>query len=164
MEQNDELKHYGVLGMRWGVKRATKKLQSARSSGNKEGERSAIASLNKHRGKITKKLEGLNKEGATLAKKGFKVATKTDPKIAKLETKIAKYQRKANGIFTSEEKAMNLTAKANNLNLKVSKLRARSNTIKADIAKNKALTDTFSKTLSSIDDLLVAKGKKYMSK
>ena len=49
MEREYELYHYGVKGMRWGVRRAQKKLAKATT---KEDRDKAIAALKKHKEKL----------------------------------------------------------------------------------------------------------------
>ena len=48
------LQHYGVRGMRWGIRRASKTL--SKSSSTSEQREKAISSLQKHRAKATKKV------------------------------------------------------------------------------------------------------------
>ena len=158
-QNNEELKHYGVLGMKWGVHRATKRLNSAKTP---EDRKKALAKLDKHRGKITKKLTSLNNESDKLEKQKFNVVTKTDVKSAKLQTQINRLNKKAAGVFTSENKAMKLTMKANKLNVKLNELTAYSNEVKAKVEKNKAMKETFNRTLNEVDSILLANGKKYM--
>lgn len=160
-QNNDELYHYGVLGMKWGVKRATKKFNSAKSSGDKEKASKALSSLNKHKSKITKKLKYLNDENADLQKQKFKIDIKYQPKIAELDRKIAKYESKSYNAWT-ERGQMKNAEKATKLTVKVNKLKANSAKVKAAINKNEALTRAFSQTLSDVDSILVANGKKYL--
>lgn len=162
MEENNELKHYGVLGMKWGVRRATNRFNRAVSKGDSEKAAKALNSLNKHKGKITKKLTKLDKEGERLEKQRFNVITKSDVKAAKLQTEINRLNKKAGGIFTSENRAMKLTMKANKLNARMNEIKAYSNEVKAKVEQNKAMKETFSRTLSDVDSILIANGKKYI--
>ena len=157
--ESNELKHYGVLGMKWGVRRASKKLSKATTD---EARDKAISKLNKHRKKATAKIEKLGKERVGLQKSVDKYAMKGDVKAAKLQNKIQKYKRKAGGFFTSEEKAAKLLSKADVLQFKVDSLRAGSAEAKAKLEKNKTLTRIFEEGVSSIDYALINKGKRLI--
>lgn len=58
MENQNELMHYGVLGMKWGVKRGTRQLSKATTPKQKQ---KSVATLEKHKGKAIKKLERANR-------------------------------------------------------------------------------------------------------
>lgn len=157
---SDELAHYGVPGMKWGVRRATKQLQ--RATTGEERDR-AVASLNKHRAKIMKKISKLTAKGEKMAREHTKALTKLDPKIAKLERKKHKLTKKAGGMFTSDKKAEKLLQKTKALDLKISGLKAKSDTIKAAVAKNERMTSLFKNGLSDVDSALASAGKKYVN-
>lgn len=94
----EELMHYGVLGMKWGVRRASKKLSSATT---KDDRAKAKASLDKHYAKASKKLDKLsNKVDKNLAKARKKTIKAeagfaTPRGRAKATAKAAKFRRKA---------------------------------------------------------------------
>ncbi len=85
---DDELYHYGVLGMKWGVHRASKKYSSATTS---KARSKATDSLKSHMSKASKKLN--------------KYSKKTDKKLNKAI-------KKRYGLFGNDKKYAEAKAKA----------------------------------------------------
>ena len=94
----EELMHYGVLGMKWGVRRASKQLSGATT---KEGRAKAKASLDKHYAKASKKLNKYSKKVDKNLTKARKKTIKAEAGFAtakgraKATAKAAKFRRKA---------------------------------------------------------------------
>ena len=63
---NNELYHYGVRGMKWGIRKATKTLSSSKST--VEQREKAISSLQKHKRKASAKVAKLEKKHPQLEK------------------------------------------------------------------------------------------------
>ena len=80
--QNSELMHYGVKGMKWGVRRAMNELHESDRTGSKGAHNHAVAVLSTHRDKINKKLTSLDKKSVQLEANRYKSATKNANKIA----------------------------------------------------------------------------------
>lgn len=159
---SEELYHYGVKGMRWGVRKATKTL-SSNSSTEKEKARAA-AKLGKMRERGSKELSNLQSKAPKLEKKVDKMVQKNDVKSAKLRDKQAKLKKKIGGRFTSVDKAQKLMVEANQLDIKASQLEAKSNKAKMMLSQNKNMQKQFQKEISKIDAALVTNGQDYIEK
>lgn len=157
--ENGELKHYGVVGMRWGVRRASKRLSK---STTREDRDKAISSLNKHRAKGSAKIEKLNKKGAKLAKAVDRKIIKNDTEAARLNQQAAYNRNKAYGRFTTQRRSSKLIFKANKLQAQADKLAADSQRAKAKMEANKTMIKAFETEIRNIDAALVDAGKKYL--
>lgn len=160
-EVNDELRHYGVRGMRWGVRRGLKELHESNQTGRKGGHNHAVAVLSGHRDKINKKLGSLDKKTVKLEEKRYKQATKDSIKIAKLERKSAKALKKSHRTM-SVDKAEKYRQKSSALDYKVSKLKEKAAKNKAKIEKNERLKAIYKKGLNDINRELVTKGQDFL--
>lgn len=170
----EELMHYGVKGMRWGVRRASKQLTKATTA---EGREKAIATLNKHRTKGSNKITSLEKERVKLDDMLRKATTKDKVKASKLEAKAAKLDRKAaknisksTGMFTSSEKSKDLLVEAELYKIKSDKLHAKASSLNANYEKAKAKVDAnesmqkaFRTEISKIDKTLEKNGRRYIN-
>lgn len=161
-DESEEINHYGVLGMKWGVHRARKTLYNPSSSDRRK--LSATSSLVNHRTKTRNKLNKLAKQETRLAKREQKNSQSGDVRAARLHAKAAKLRQKSTGILTSEETAWLLNRKANKLDRKSANLQKRSTRIKAKLAKNRKTQEIFKQGLNEIDKALTEKGEKYLSK
>ena len=160
---NEELMHYGVRGMKWGVHKAVNELNSSRRDGgiDRGMYNHAVAVLSSHRTKINKKLSKLESKRTKLDNKVYEQETKSSPKIAKMHNKAMKLRVKADRTVNSEKRD-NLRAKANKLEYKVSKIQSQAAKTRAKIAKNERLQQEFKKGLSTINKETVDKGREFL--
>jgi hypothetical protein len=159
-EMGDELQHYGVLGMKWGVRRASRNLSSATT---REQRDKAIASLEKHKAKGTAKVQKLEKQHVKLQKKVERAITKSDTKASDISIKAAHTRNKAYGTFVTRGRSDRLLYKANKLDAKANNLKALSEDAKARLAKNEKMTEMFNREIKNIDQALVDKGRRYIN-
>lgn len=157
---SEELMHYGVKGMRWGVRRASRSLTKATTA---EGRDKAVATLNKHREKASAEITKLEKKRPKLEKRVEQNIVKNDTKAAKLYEKAAYKRNKAYGRFTSQSKAEKRIFEANKLEAKADVLKSRSEKAKAALAKNETMTKAFKQGIKDIDQTLVNNGRRYIN-
>ena len=154
---DEGLIHYGIKGMRWGVRRATKKLTSATTQSQYD---KAINSLNKHKEKSAAKIAKLEKKRPKLEKQVEKHIMKTDGKVAKMDLKISKMEKKAGRLLTSKKKSIKLMDEARVMRVKSDALRAKSQNAKQLLTKNTAMQEVFKKGIRDIDISLIENGKR----
>lgn len=155
---DEDLLHYGVPGMKWGIRKARKTLSS--STANYAERKQALDNLEKHRRKASEKVAKLESKRPKLEDSVNRKVSKYSNKASNLESKAARQERKAYGILATQEskekrlfKAGKLQAKADTINADIAKA-------KAKLAENDAKTNLFKKGISEIDDLLVSNGRK----
>lgn len=154
------LQHYGVKGMKWGVRRARKMLSKATSSEQRD---KAISSLEKHKAKGTAKVQKLQKKGIKLEEQSERQIIKNETKAARLNAKAARTKNKAYGRFVSADKGQKLLYEADKLEAQANKLLTQSKNAKAKVEANKAIIKSFERELSKIDTAFVEAGKRYVN-
>ncbi len=162
MEANqDELKHYGVIGMKWGVRRATRQLSRATT---REERQSAINKLQTHRTKGMNKINKLKKREAQLVNTMNKRATQNTARAGKLRAKAATTRAKAYGMFTSRSTAQKRLYEANKLDAKAARLENKVKSVEAKINSNRSMQNLYATQIDRIDSALTQKGNKAVKK
>jgi hypothetical protein len=160
-QEPDSLQHYGVKGMKWGVRRASKKLSKASTDDER---RKAVSSLQKHRSKGAAEITKLQKRLPKLEANAERAVVRYDPKIAKLNGQAARARRKMGRVFVTTSQYDRLRWKAERLEAQAASLKASSAEAKAKVYANKTMQEAFQREINNIDRILVERGKKYLVK
>lgn len=155
----DSLQHYGVKGMKWGVRRASKRLYKATTDDER---RKAVASLQKHRSKGSAEIAKLQKKQPKLEANAERAVVRYDPKIAKLSGQAARARRKMGRVFVTNSQYDRLRWKAERWEAQAASLKASSAEAKAKVQANKTMQEAFQREIDNIDQILVERGKKYL--
>ena len=160
MEQN-ELMHYGVAGMKWGVRHQQKRLAKATTSEQRD---KVVNKLNAHKAKATKKIEKLDKQHKRLQKDYEANIVSTDVKAREYANKAAYYDAKRYGRFVSKNKRDKYAYEAGKYRAKAEELKALSEKTKANLLRNEQMTEFYKQGLKDIDSTLIEAGKKRFKK
>lgn len=159
-----ELYHYGVVGMKWGVRRAQHMAQRNVKLGRKAlnyDKKSAVFTKKSEKAhaeidlessnRAAKKAANYTKKAAVLRKKALKGTDseqlRAEQKATKLEYKAAKQESKANRTSKTAgygAKAMKYSIKSDKVAIKAAKARAK-------MAKNEAYISMMNKRVDSLD-------------
>lgn len=170
---SSEIYHYGVLGMKWGVRRTPEQLRRRvgkveRKTDNLKAYKRALDSdaetystkANQMRLRNSKYQSRLTKASATKAKYDLKIEAQENKrrpsqrKLEKYQTKSAEAQRQ---ILKAQKKL-----KYNNWEIKAIETREAARKAQAKIEKNEKLMSTLNKTISALDAGTIQQGKYFM--
>lgn len=164
LEIDDELYHYGVLGMKWGVRKAAYKSAANERLARKAyayDKKSAVLNKKAEKRHAIEDLERSNtaankaakyrKKAAAISKKALKTESERkrlsmERKAENLKYKAAKKQTKANRL----SKTIGYSAKAMEYSIKSDKVAVKAARARAEIASNKAYIASMNRKLSSL--------------
>lgn len=178
MVTDDELRHYGVVGMKWGVRKAERLHANNRKLAIKESKYNKKAAVYRKRSEkihADKDLGAANKQAikaANYSKKAAKlekraVTSESDydrtrfiKKAAKFDYKAAKATQKSNRI----SKTTGYGVDAMKWSIKSDKFAAKAAKANMKIANNDAYIATTKRKISSLSDAELASGKEYVDR
>ena len=150
--------------MKWGVRRGKAQLAKARATGDRKYHDRGVATLNKHKGKIDKKVTSLDGSISRLQSKRNRQIQTDDIKAARLSRQAANLNRRATGILVSPKRADEFMRKATLKSIKADSIKARSAETQALIDNCKTKKSIFEKGASEIDRILMDSGKDFVKK
>lgn len=171
--QNGELYHYGVLGMKWGVRRSSAQLGKKVTKLTKKNKRLAddidiyTSNAKRYDAKSTA-MQTRNSKYESIISKNTAKKSKYDLKLAKTLSKrnpnpdkIAKYTAKS-AKYNNKILAVQKKLKCNKWAVKSQEAKQAIADAKDRIEKNDRLIRTFNKTMSSIDAGTIKQGRFFM--
>ena len=111
MNDEEYLAHYGVLGMKWGVRRASNRLSNATTSSERA---SANASLKRHSEKAGRKFEKLSNKALKTQSRARAAMVKAEKSKYGLFSNSDKYEQRKHKAEKRQYKANKYVAKAAN--------------------------------------------------
>ena len=149
---SDELCHYGIRGMRWGIRRYQNPDGTLTEAGRKRVSklRDSNSRLTGKRDKLTKRMEFQTRKYAN--------------SISKANQKAAELRVKEYGLFTTKSRADKLEYKASKLEARAAQKAMRIDRTKARIAKIDALVSKNNRKISELNSAEISKGKDYAEK
>ena len=149
---SDELCHYGIRGMRWGIRRYQNPDGTLTEAGRKRVSklRDSNSRLTGKRDKLTKRMEFQTRKYAN--------------SISKANQKAAELRVKEYGLFTTKARADKLEYKASKLEARAAQKAMKSDRTKARIAKIDALVSKNNRKISELNSAEISKGKDYAEK
>lgn len=149
---SDELCHYGIRGMRWGIRRYQNPDGTLTEAGRKRVSklRDSNSRLTGKRDKLTKRMEFQTRKYAN--------------SISKANQKAAELRVKEYGLFTTKTRADKLEYKASKLEARAAQKAMKIDRTKARIAKIDALVSKNNRKISELNSAEISKGKDYAEK
>ena len=149
---SDELCHYGIRGMRWGIRRYQNPDGTLTEAGRKRVSklRDSNSRLTGKRDKLTKRMEFQTRKYAN--------------SISKANQKAAELRVKEYGLFTTKARAAKLEYKASKLEARAAQKAMKIDRTKARIAKIDALVSKNNRKISELNSAEISKGKDYAEK
>ena len=149
---SDELCHYGIRGMRWGIRRYQNPDGTLTEAGRKRISKlhDSNSRLIGRRDKLTKRMESQTRKYAN--------------SISKANQKAAELRVKEYGLFTTKTRADKLEYKASKLEARAAQKAMRIDRTKARIAKIDALVSKNNRKISELNSSEISKGKEYTEK
>ena len=149
---SDELCHYGIRGMRWGIRRYQNPDGTLTEAGRKRVSKlhDSNSRLIGRRDKLTKRMEFQTRKYAN--------------SISKANQKAAELRVKEYGLFTTKAKADKLEYKASKLEARAAQKAMKIDRTKARIAKIDVLVSKNNRKISELNSAEISKGKDYAEK